>query len=112
MENQSSTQPGGPEKPAAARLSTAAQPAQQQFQPLESLPTRAPTFKTTKPFAIAKFVLGSFNLVFAIITLGLCLGLITSAISFSSLLGITICLSLVRPPPFPLATFFHLCTTS
>ncbi|KAG8160933.1 hypothetical protein KVR01_009197 [Diaporthe batatas] len=94
MENPPSTQPGGTEKPAAARLSTPAQPAQQQFQPLESLPTRAPTFQTSKPFSIAKLVLGSFNLVFAIIALGLSLGLIMSTVTFSSFIGIAICLSL------------------
>lgn len=114
MENSSSTQPGVLEKPATARFSTPARPAQQQqqqhFQPLESLPTRAPTFKTSKPFSVAKFVLGSFNLVFAIIALGLSLGLIMSLISFSSLIGIVICLSLVRPPLTH--NIFFMCTGS
>ena len=102
MENPSSTQPGGPEKPAAARFSTPAQPvnghpAQQQFQPIE-LP-RAEPFKTSKPFAVAKLVLGSFNLVFAIIALGLSLGVVTTSFSLDSFIGVIICLSLVRPPP-------------
>ncbi|POS80242.1 hypothetical protein DHEL01_v201367 [Diaporthe helianthi] len=94
MENSLSASPGVPEKPAVARFSTPAQPAQQQFQPLENLPTGAAPFKPTKPFSVAKLVLGSFNLVFAIIALGLSLGLITSMVSFGSFLGIVICLSL------------------
>lgn len=100
MENPSSTQPAGPEKPAAARFSTPAQPAngqhaqQQQPQPID-LP-RAEPFKTSKPFAVAKFVLGSFNLAFAIIALGLTLGIVTSSFSMDSFIGVIICLSLVR----------------
>ncbi|KAG6355645.1 hypothetical protein INS49_003607 [Diaporthe citri] len=98
MENPSSTQPGGPEKPAAARFSTPAQPVngqyaqQQQPQPIE-LP-RAEPFKTSKPFAVAKFVLGSFNLAFAIIALGLTLGVVTTSFSMDSFIGVIICLSL------------------
>lgn len=101
MENPSSTQPVGPEKPAAARFSTPAQPVngqyaqqQQQFQPID-LP-RAEPFKTSKPFALAKFVLGSFNLAFAIIALGLTLGVVTTSFSMDSFIGVIICLSLVR----------------
>lgn len=103
MDNPSSTQPSsGSEKPAAARFSTPAQPVngqhpQQHFQPLE-LPQAEP-FKTSKPFAVAKFVLGSFNLAFAIIALGLSIGVVTTAYSWSSFVGIIICLSLVRGGP-------------
>lgn len=104
MDNPSSTQPSGPEKPAGARFSTPAQPAngqhpQQHFQPLE-LPQAEP-FKTSKPFAMAKFVLGSFNLAFAIIALGLSIGVVTTAYSWSSFIGVIICLSLVRGAPAP-----------
>lgn len=99
MENPSGTQPSGPEKPAAARFSTPPHPAngqhpQQQFQSLE-LPKVEP-FRTSKPFAVAKFVLGSFNLAFAIIALGLGLGIVTASYSLDSFIGVIICLSLVR----------------
>ncbi|KKY34794.1 hypothetical protein UCDDA912_g05223 [Diaporthe ampelina] len=97
MDNPSSTQPSGPEKPAAARLSSPAQPvnslpAQQQFQPVE-LP-RAEPFKTSKPFAVAKLALGSFNLVFAIIALGLSLSVVMRSYLMHSLISVIICLSL------------------
>ncbi|KAK2614665.1 hypothetical protein N8I77_001471 [Diaporthe amygdali] len=97
MDHSTSTQPSGPEKPAAARFSTPNeavnnQPAPQQFQPME-LPKPEP-FKTSKPFAVAKLVLGSFNLVFAVVALGLTLGLVTTSYSLDSFIGVIICLSL------------------
>lgn len=100
MENPPSTQPGGPEKPAAVRFSSPAQPpnaqhGQQHLQPIE-LPVPEP-FKTSKPFAFAKLALGSFNLAFAIIALGLSLGVITTVSAFDSLFGAIICISLVSP---------------
>lgn len=100
MENPPSTQPGGPEKPAAVRFSSPAQHAgsqhaQQHLQPIE-LPRPEP-FRTSKPFAVAKLALGSFNLTFAIIALGLSLGVITTVSAFDSFLGAIICISLVSP---------------
>lgn len=99
MENTSSTQPSGPEKPAAARLSSPPQPAngqhaQQNMQPLE-IPKPEP-FRISKPFAVSKFVLGSFNLVFAIIALGLTLGLLSTSYNMTSFIGVVICMALVR----------------
>ncbi|KAI3391448.1 hypothetical protein diail_7337 [Diaporthe ilicicola] len=98
MDNSSTAQPSGPEKPTAARMSTPGhaanhqQPAPQQFQPVE-LPKPEP-FRTSKPFAVAKFALGSFNLVFAIVALGLTLGLVTDSYAFDSFIAVIICLSL------------------
>lgn len=108
MENPSDTQRGEPEKPAAARLSSPAQPAngqptQQHFQPIDVIPKAEP-FKPAKPFAVAKLVLGSFNLVFAIVALGLSLGLVMPTYAMSSFVGVIICACLVRPPP-PKKTF-------
>lgn len=105
MENPSTTQRGEPEKPATARLSSPAQPAngqptQQHFQPIDALP-RAEPFKSTKPFAVGKLVLGSFNLVFAIVALGLSLGLAMPTYEMSSFIGVIMCACLVRNPPKP-----------
>lgn len=99
MESPSTTQPSGPEKPAAARLSSAPQPAngqhaQQNLQPLE-IPKPEP-FRISKPFAVSKLVLGSFNLVFAIIALGLTLGLVSTSYNMTSFIGVVICMALVR----------------
>ncbi|ROV97988.1 hypothetical protein VMCG_07045 [Cytospora schulzeri] len=81
-----------PEKPAAARFSTPAhapyQLSQQQFQPLE-LPKVEP-YKPSKPFAVAKLVLGGFNVVFAIIALGLSLGLVSSSYAFDAFIIVII----------------------
>jgi hypothetical protein len=103
MENQPGTQPGGGEKAApATHFSTPAQPAQQQFQPvdLEHLPGREP-FRTTKPFAVGKLVLGSFNLVFAIIVLAVSIAVTLSSASWDNIVGLGICIAFVCPlfPP-------------
>lgn len=102
MENSSTTQPSGSEKPAAARFSSPpqhanGQHAQQHLQHLQpvGLPTPEP-FRNSKPFAVSKLVLGSLNLAFAIIALGLTLGLVSTAYRLSSFIGVVICMSLVR----------------
>lgn len=105
MESPSTTQPSGPEKPGAARLSSPPQPAngqhaQQNLQNLGPLEIPQPEpFRTSKPFAVSKFVLGSFNLAFAIIALGLTLGLISTSYNLTSFIGVVICMALVRTSP-------------
>lgn len=104
MENSSATQPSGSEKPAGARFSSPPQPAnaqhaqhaQQHLQHLQpmGLPRPEP-FRNSKPFAVSKLVLGSLNLAFAIIALGLTLALVTTSFRLSSFIGVVICMSLV-----------------
>lgn len=82
-----------PEKSVAARFSTMAhdthqQPGQQHFQPL-GLPKVEP-FAPSKPFSVAKLVLGGFNLVFAIIALGLSLGLVSTSFTFDTFIVVII----------------------
>lgn len=122
MDNPSSSQsapasePTLPERPASARLTTAAQatsqqtgqqqrPPMPQFQPCEI--TGVQPFRPSKPFSVAKLVLGCFNLVFAIIALGLSLGLVTMSSTFDSFIGVIIMAVTVRqqlsPPPHPLS---------
>ncbi|KAF3766812.1 hypothetical protein M406DRAFT_350271 [Cryphonectria parasitica EP155] len=81
-----------PEKPAPAQFSNmpssqTAQPAvrQSQFQPIELPPVEK--FKPSRPFSLGKLVLGGFNLVFAVITLGLSVGVITQFYYFDAWLG-------------------------
>lgn len=90
-----------PEKPVAARFSTPVhatyqQPGQQQFQPLE-IPKTEP-FTPSKPFSVAKLVLGGFNLAFAIIALGLSLGLVSTSFSFDTFIVVIIMAVTVRLP--------------
>lgn len=85
-----------PEKPSAVQFNMPQhqhQQQQQHFQPVE-LPKVEP-FKPSKPFSVGKVTLASFNFVFAIITLGLSLGLITLAWSFDSFIGVIIAASAV-----------------
>lgn len=82
-----------PEKPRAAQLGTPHQHATQstgfqgqpQFQPLELPQTEH--FRPSRPFTVGKVTLASFHLVFAIIALGLSLGLISFGWESDSLLG-------------------------
>lgn len=91
-----------PEKPVAARFGTPPahamnqQPGQQQFQRVE-LPKVEP-FMPSRPFSLAKLVLGAFNLVFAIIALGLSLGLVTASFTFDSFIVVLIILATVTSP--------------
>lgn len=90
-----------PEKPVTARFITPAhatnqQPGQQQFYPVD-MPKLEP-FVPSKPFSVAKLVLGGFNLVFAIIALGVSLGVVTAGFSFDSFIVVIIIAVTVRLP--------------
>lgn len=96
-----------PEKPASVRHSTGAhaanqQPALQQYQQPQpfrpcDLPKPEP-YKPSKPFSVAKLVLGCCNLVFAILCLALSLSLIAQPYDFDGyiveiIIAVTVCFS-------------------
>lgn len=94
-----------PEKAAAAaQFGTPQQDArpvaqQTQYHPLE-LP-KIEKFKPSKPFSVGKLTLACFNLVFAIITLGLSLGIVSLAFSYDSSIGVIIAAVAVSILPVP-----------
>lgn len=98
-----------PEKPQAVRMNAPARATDQQpvQQPLQFQPTEIPRFepfRNGKVFSVAKLVLGCFNLVFAIIALGLSLDLaITGGAWGDDFIADIIIAVAVRPPP-PFAT--------
>lgn len=91
-----------PEKPAPVQSNMPPQAGQQQQQHLQPLELPQPEpFRPSRAFTLGKLTLASFNFVFAIITLGLAVGLVTWSIEFESFIGAIIVAVVVSTDPEP-----------